>query len=130
MKDPLMAKKILSSVIVLALAWLAIFVVPDWAYLLVIIGFIVVGIREFLTIVEKRGVFVYKYFGMIIGSLIPVSIYLHVGENHIDMEPLLIVIACLFTFVLQFVRRENSHDHIISIAVTLLALFYISWFFS
>lgn len=123
-------KKIIASALILLLTGLIIFYFPSWVFLLLTMSFIVLAMKEFFAIVEGQGVFVSKYFGITIGCLIPISIYLHLGENHIDLEPLLIVIACLFTFVLQFIQRKESRNHILSIAVTLLALFYISWFFS
>jgi len=126
----MLIKRIISSIIVLAISGLVIFYLPNWTYMLVVVVFTALGVSEFLNMMEKKGVFVYRYFGVITGCLIPISVYLNLGENYVDMETFLIVLACLFTFILQMVRRENSQDHFISIAVTLLALFYISWFFS
>ena len=126
----MLLKRIIASAIILLLVGLVIFYFPNWVFLLLTVFFIWLGLSEFFSIAEARGIFVYKHFGIIAGCIIPLSIYLHLGENYINLEPLLIVIACLFTFVLQFVRRQNSHDHLVSIAITLLALFYISWFFS
>jgi len=123
-------KRVINSVLILTLTGLIIFCFPNWVYLLLAIFLIGLGLNEFFSIVEANGIVTYKYFGIIAGCLIPLAVYLHLGERYIDLEPLLIVIACLFAFILQFTRREKSRDHIISIGVTLLALFYISWFFS
>lgn len=123
-------KRVINSVLILTLTGLIIFCFPNWVYLLLAIFLIGLGLNEFFSIVEANGIVTYKYFGIIAGCLIPLAVYLHLGESYIDLEPLLIVIACLFAFILQFTRREKSRDHIISIGVTLLALFYISWFFS
>lgn len=123
-------KRIISSVLVLIPVYLVLYVFPNWVYLALTTVFIGAGMSELFKIVEARGIFVYRYFGIIVGFLIPICIYLHLGENYLDLEPLLIVIACLFAFVLQFIRKEGTHDHVVSIGVTLLALFYISWFFS
>ncbi len=112
------------------LAGITIFLMPNWVFMFVTMGFIAMSIAEFFSIVENRGIFVYKYFGIVAGCVIPLSVYLQFGENYIDMEPILIILACLFTFILQFIRKERAHDHIVSIGVTILALFYISWFFS
>ena len=126
----MLVKKVMTSILILTLAGLAIFCFPNWVFLCLTIFLIGVGLNEFFSIVESKGIFIYRYFGIIAGCLIPIAIYLHLGESYIDLEPLLIIIACLFTFILQFIKRENSKDHVISIGVTLLALFYISWFFS
>ena len=126
----MLIKRIISSILVLLPAGLVIFLFPNWVFLFVVVGVIAMALNEFFSIIEGKGIFVYKHFGIIAGCLIPVSIYLHLGGNYMDLEPLLIVLACLFAFVLQFIKRENAKDHIVSIAVTLLALFYIAWFFS
>jgi len=126
----ILVRRIISSLVVLALAGIVIFYCPNWVFLLLTMTFIVLGLKELFLIVERKGIFVYKYFGITAGALIPVSIYVHLGGNYTDIEPLLIVVACLITFVLQFIRREKSQDHLVSIAVTLLGLFYVSWFFS
>jgi len=126
----MLIKKIISSIFILFITWFVIFIAPNWMYLSLVIAFTSVGLIELFSIIEKKGVFVYKYFGLIAGILIPVSVFMHVGQNHIDLEPLFIVIACLFAFVLQFIRKEKSKDHMISIAMVVFALFYVSWFFS
>jgi phosphatidate cytidylyltransferase len=57
-------------------------------------------------------------------------IYFQKGiEGYFALEPFFIVIACLFIFVLQFIRRDSANA-VSSIAVTLFGLLYIAWFFS
>ncbi len=123
-------KRIVTSLGIIFAVGIVIFLLPDWAFCLLVVLFIGFSLYEFFSAVEKRDLFVYKYFGVVAGSIIPIAIYLHLGEGHANLEPFFIVIACLFTFVLQFARKENTKDHLVSIAVTLFALFYISWFFS
>jgi len=89
-----------------------------------------VGLLEFFSMVEKKGIFVYKYFGIIVGMLVPIIIFFQMGsEGYFTLEPFFIVIACLFIFVLQFIRRDSSQA-LASIAVTMFGLLYIGWFFS
>ncbi|OGW75080.1 MAG: hypothetical protein A2Z72_03565 [Omnitrophica bacterium RBG_13_46_9] len=123
-------KRFATSAVVLFLVGITTFILPNWVFCLVVTLFIAVSLYEFFSTVEKKGIIVYKYFGVIAGILIPISIYFHLGEGYANLEPFFIVIACLFTFVLQFTRREKAKDHLVSIAITLFALFYISWFFS
>jgi phosphatidate cytidylyltransferase len=62
--------------------------------------------------------------------LVPVIIYFQMGnEGYFTLEPFFIIIACLFIFVLQFIRRDSSQA-LTSIAVTLFGLLYIAWFMS
>ena len=123
-------KRVATSLVIIFVSGIITFFAPNWVFCLLTMAFISTALYEFFSIVEKKGIFVYKYFGIIAGAIIPVAVALHLGEGYANLEPFFIVIACLFTFVLQFTRRDNAKDHLVSIAVTLFALFYISWFFS
>jgi len=129
MGDSILKRTITSLAVVFAV-FIVTFIFPDWAFCLLVVLFISMALYEFFSILEKKGLIVYKYFGTIAGSVIPVAVYLHLGGKHANLEPFFIVIACLFTFVLQFTRRESKNDRLTSIALTLFALFYISWFLS
>jgi phosphatidate cytidylyltransferase len=81
--------------------------------------------------VANRKIFVYKYFGIVMGSLIPIVVFLANGSGKMmNLETMLIVVASLFALTLQFARRDHARDHLISTALTLFSLFYIGWFFS
>jgi phosphatidate cytidylyltransferase len=108
-----------------------IYVLPAWVFCFVVTLFVALGQFEFFNMVEAKKVFVYKYFGTIVGALIPVVIYM--GNNFPDLkylEPILIVTASLFALTLQFIRRDNAKDHLVSTALTMFSLLYIGWFFS
>ena len=123
-------KRTVTGVLLAILAALVTFYFPNWVFSLLASAMICIGLIEFFSLVEKKGIFVYKYFGVIIGMLVPVIIYFQMGsEGYFTLEPFFIVIACLFIFVLQFIRRESSQA-LASIAVTLFGLLYIAWFFS
>ncbi|MDP3790644.1 MAG: phosphatidate cytidylyltransferase [Candidatus Omnitrophota bacterium] len=125
-----LGKRVVSSVIILTLVGLVIFCFPNWVFALLACAMIGLGLWEFFSLAEKKGIFVYKYFGILIGMLVPVIIYFQMGmEGYVTTEPFIIVIACLFTFVLLFTRRENSQA-LASVAVTMFGLLYIAWFFS
>jgi len=123
-------KRAVTSLIVISIVGVITFFLPDWAFCLLTVAFIGLALYEFFTIVERKGHTVYKFFGITVGIIIPVAIYLHLGDGQANLEPLFIVMACLFTFVRQFVRKKQKDDRLTSIALTLFALFYISWFFS
>ena len=107
-----------------------IFLFPNWLFAILTSAFIGLGLHEFFRMVEKRGIFVYKYFGIAVGMAVPIVVYLERGSiGYVDIDPFFIVIACLFTFILQFTRRDNSQA-LSSIAVTMFGLLYIGWFFS
>lgn len=125
-----LVRRIFTSALIITLVALITFWFPSWAFSLLASAMIGVGLFEYFNIVEKKGIFVYKYFGIIIGMLVPAIIYFQMGgEGYFTLEPFFIVIACLFIFVLQFIRRDSSQA-LASIAVTLFGLLYIAWFFS
>jgi phosphatidate cytidylyltransferase len=123
-------KRIISSILILTPVGLVIFLFPNWVFALLASSMIGCALWEFFGLAEKKGIFVYKYFGMLIGMLVPIVMYFEMGtEGFVSLEPFYIVIACLFTFVLLFTRRENSQA-LVSMAVTMFGLLYIAWFFS
>ena len=123
-------KRLISSALILTLVTIIIFYSPNWAFSLLASAMIGCALWEFFDLAQKKGIFVYKYFGILIGMLVPVVLYFQSGiEGYFAAEPFFIVIACLFTFVLLFMRRENSQA-LSSISVTMFGLLYIAWFFS
>jgi phosphatidate cytidylyltransferase len=86
------------------------------------------GLYEFFTLIEKKGVRVYKYFGTIIGLIIPLSIFYRF-ELTKGWELLFVVIGLISLFCLQIVKKDNSQA-VFSISVTIFGILYISWLFS
>lgn len=123
-------KRAATSLLVVFAAYAVTFLLPNWAFCLLTILFIGTALHEFFSIIEKKGLTVYKYFGSIMGILIPIGVFLHLGGGHANLEPLFIVMACLFLFVRELAIREKKNDHLTRVALTLFALFYVSWFFS
>ena len=123
-------KRVVTSLVILSAVFYIIFFLPNWGFSALVIFFIATALYEFFSIVEKKGIVVYKYYGMLIGIAIPVAVYFQKGEGYSNLEPLFIVITCLFGLILQIIRREKTRNHLTSIAILLFALFYISWFLS
>ena len=121
-------KRITTSIVVLGIVGAIVFILPKWTFCILVSVFVGASMYEFFSIVERKNFCVYKYFGITLGCIIPITTYLNLGRGYANVEPFIIVIACLFTFVLQFIRREEAKDHLTSIAMTLFPLFYISWF--
>lgn len=128
--DFTLTRRIVTSVLIVTLAALITFYFPNWIFSLLASSMIGVALFEFFSLVEKKNIFVSKYFAIIIGMCVPIITYFQMGnEGYFTLEPFFIVIACLFIFVLQFTRRDSSQA-LASIAVTLFGLLYIAWFFS
>ncbi|MDD5729967.1 MAG: phosphatidate cytidylyltransferase [Candidatus Omnitrophica bacterium] len=119
-------KRTISTVILVLLVVATISV--DWLNGLVATLFILLGLYEFFTMLEKKGILIYKYFGIAIGGIIPLSIVFRFEPTK-TWELLFIVLALLSLILMQFKRRENSGT-IVDISTTLFGILYIGWFAS
>jgi len=121
-----MLKRIISGAVLISII-IAVIVV-DWVCALTITFFIGLGLYEFFTMLEKKGVGIYKYFGIAIGLIIPFSILFRFELTR-KWEFLFLVLALLILIVMQF-RRRQSNGVIVDISTTLFGILYIAWFFS
>jgi phosphatidate cytidylyltransferase len=119
-------RRTVSALILVAVVIAAIFI--QWIFDVVIMTFIIIGLYEFFTMLEKKGISIYKYFGIGMGAVIPLSI-LFGFELTKKWELLFIVLTLLFLIIMQFKRTKNS-GVIVDISTTLFGILYISWFFS
>lgn len=122
----MLTKRIWTSLFLAAFMLSTVFI--DWLCGLMITSFIVVGLLEFFTMLEKKGIYNYKYFGTCLGALIPLSI-IHRFELTRSWEVFFIVAAMLFLIIMQFRRRENE-GVVVSISTTIFGILYVSWFLS
>jgi phosphatidate cytidylyltransferase len=122
----MLTKRIISASMLIAVVIGGIMI--DWICGLLVTFFIIMGLYEFFTMLEHKGIKIYKYFGIGIGAIIPLSIALRFEPTK-SWELLFIVLALLFLILMQFRRRQNS-GVIVDISTTLFGILYISWFFS
>jgi phosphatidate cytidylyltransferase len=120
--------RVISSILWILFLWLVIFVLPEWFFSAVTVCIIALALYEFFNMVSKKGILVYRYFGIIIGCLIPITTYIQFQPTA-ETEFMMITAVCLAVFLLQFTRRRTEHA-LAGIATTIFAIFYISWFFS
>ncbi len=90
--------------------------------------FIVAGLYEFFYMVEKKGVKLFKILGLLVGVLIPITIYFRVPINE-GWQFLFVVIAIFILFLLELTKKETHHS-VLSISATVFGIIYISWCFS
>ena len=125
-----LTRRTVTSALIITLVALITFYFPNWAFAMLASAMIGVALLEFFTIIERKNIHVYKGFVIILGMCVPLVIFLQSGvEGYFTLEPFYIIMACLFIFVLQFIRRDSSQA-LVSIAVTMFGLLYIAWFFS
>jgi len=122
----MLIKRIISSTILISVIVATMFI--DWLCGLLVTLFIIIGLYEFFTMLEKKGISIYKYFGIGMGAIIPLSIVFRFELTR-SWELLFIVLTLLFLIVMQFLRRENS-GVIVGISTTMFGILYVAWFFS
>lgn len=122
----MLLKRIISSVVLIAIICAVIFSKALCG--LTVVLFIIAGLYEYFTMLEKKGISIYKYFGIGMGIIIPLSIMFQFEPTK-NWELLFIVLALLFLILMQFKRRNNS-GVIVDISTTLFGILYVSWFFS
>jgi len=121
-----MSKRIVTATMVSALALLGIAFYPVCAILATIL--ILIALYEFFYMIEKKGVKLFKAFGISVGLFIPISIYyrFHVKEG---WQFLFIILGLFILFILELTKKE-THQPILSISATIFGILYISWCFS
>ena len=122
----MLAKRIISSVVLIAI--ICVVILFKFLCGLVIVLFIIGGLYEYFVMLEKKGINIYKYFGIGMGTIIPLSIMFRFEPTK-SWELLFIVLALLFLILMQF-KRRNSSGVIVDISTTLFGILYVSWFFS
>ncbi len=121
--------RIISSILVITLTLLVIFFFPNWAFCAVATAFIALALYEFYTMVGRKGITVYKYFGTFLGILVPIFTYLEYNMKTEGVVVFSIVLFAVFIFARQFAKKDGS-DILASTAITLFGILYISWFFT
>lgn len=121
-------KKSITGCCLILFSIIVVFFVPLWIFSLVITILIALGLKEFFDLIKKKGIFVYSTFGVLVGSSIPLIVYLEGGTTY-SGDVVFIVLSCFFLFLLQLMRRDYSQA-LIGISLTLFGILYVSWFFS
>ncbi|MCM8800511.1 MAG: phosphatidate cytidylyltransferase [Candidatus Omnitrophica bacterium] len=126
MSEKNLIRRIVSSIFLILVILIGVYI--DWVFILVILFFTIGGLWEFFSMLEKKGITIYKYFGIVIGMIIPLSIVFRFEPTK-AWELLFIVFILLALILMQFKRRENS-GVIVGISTTIFGILYVSWFFS
>ena len=125
----LLKDRIISSLLVLTLALLSVLLFPNWVFCVVATFFTGMALYEFYTMVEKKNLKMYKYFGTFLGVLVPIVTYLEYNMKTEGMVPFSIVLFAVFIFARQFAKKDDANI-LASSSITLFGILYISWFFS
>jgi phosphatidate cytidylyltransferase len=121
-----MTKRLISSLCIIA--GVVLLLSRAWLTGLGVTVLVLVGLYEFFTMLEHKGISLYKYFGTGMGAILPLSIMLRF-ELTKSWELLFIVIGLLFLILMQFRRRDNS-GVVVDISTTIFGILYVAWFLS
>jgi phosphatidate cytidylyltransferase len=125
-RDNTLKKRIFSSLVLIAGTAAAAAV--DWVCGLAVTFIVAAALREFFGMLEKKGLKIYKRFGILVGAVIPFSIMLRFELTR-GWELFFLAAGLLTLIILQFSRRDNS-GAIVDISVTIFGIIYIAWFLS
>jgi len=122
----MVAKRIRSSLALIGITVLSIIFRP--LCLLTVVFFILIGLWEFFLMIEKKKVRLFKFFGLILGAFIPISIFFQFPITR-EWQLFLILCGLFILFLLELTRKENQ-ETILSISATVFGVLYVSWCFS
>ena len=120
--------RLITGSLLIALVVWVLFWAPLWIFALVTVVFIGIALNEFFALVELKGIVIERWIGLLIGLLIPLSIYQEFEPTK-GWELFFVVVAFLSLFTLQL-RRRDSSQAIVGISTALFGIFYVSWCFS
>jgi len=92
---------------------------------LVLMTFILISLWEFFDMIEKKGVSLFRGFGLFLGGIIPASIFYRFPVT-VEIQFIFIIVALFLLFILELTRKKN-HQTILSISATVFGVIYISW---
>jgi len=125
-----MLKRTITSIILILIAALSIFILPVWTFGAVASLFVGLGLYEFFRLSGAKKIFPvsFAYVGIFSGTLLPYITYLYRPTGGI-WEMVFFILILIALFIIHFTRKD-SQNAVNLIAVTLFAIFYIGWFFT
>jgi len=123
----------LASIVLILLSAVAIFS-PSLIGALTAVFIVAVSLSEFYNLVEKKGIIISKKFGLVLGSLIPLIVYITSAFKFSSVfkfypsswEMVVTILICFIIFVVRFTRKDSSQA-IAVLSTTVFGILYISW---
>lgn len=124
-----LARRVLTSALLIGLVGGVLFFTSGFLFSVLALIFIVLALYEFFTLLREAKIPCFRLFGVAMGAVIPLCVYLEHGSPRSGGEILFLILGCLFLFVLQF-SEKNNRDALVGISLTLFGILYVSWFLS
>jgi len=91
-----------------------------WAFRILVLVIIILGLREFFKLVGAKGYRPFRIFGVVLGSVVALGLFL--GVN-----PLLLMTAAVLVLTTAELGRRDMVHSISHIAVTMFGVLYVAW---
>ena len=124
----ILARRLVTSSLLIALIAGVLFLAGGFLFSVLALVFVVLALFEFFTLLRQAKIPCYRFFGVAMGAVIPLCVYLEQGSTR-SGEVLFLILGCLFLFILQFSHKNNS-EALVGISLTLFGILYVSWFLS
>ncbi len=121
-----MRKRVVSGIILIGVSVAAIIVKP--LCFITVVFLTLLGLWEFFSMLEKKGVKLFKIFGLFLGGIIPLSIFFRFPVTR-EWQLFFILSGLFLLFLLELTRKENQ-ETILSLSGTVFGVLYVSWCFS
>lgn len=115
-------KRLLASAGFISVAAYTIFFAPRWFFFIFVEVFILLGLNEFLSLAEKKGVTIHRILTLTFGALVPFSVFFH-------SDSVILMLAMLAVLVMHF-KPSLRDQALISTAVMVFGILYVAWFCS
>ena len=123
-----LVRRLLTSAVLIGLIVYTLFFQGAFLFSLEVFLFTGVALFEYFTLLRRAEIPCFRLFGVVIGLVIPLVVYTELGLTR-SGEVLFLILACLFLFLIQFSRKDNSQG-VVGIALTFFGILYVSWFLS
>lgn len=120
----MLAKRLISSFIVLFLLLSIILFAPFKIYGIVVTGIILLALIELYKLTESSNIHVFKYYSSLLGIIYPLLFTFNLAT--FDSLPILVLVfTLLILFLLEFTKKDGSNAAV-NIGISFLGIIYIS----
>ncbi len=119
-----LSRRLLTAAVLIPLC-LYVIAVGGLPYLAIVMGFILLGQREFYGLIEGKGA--HPHVGLGLGAGAAVAVLAYIGNENLAM--LLMTVLLLALMVAQL-RKAQIHEALSSISGTFFGVFYVGWLLS
>lgn len=121
-------QRLFSSAVLIGLAAYVLFRMSAYYFGLLTVIFVGAALFEFFTLLREAKVPSFRLFGVAMGVAVTLTVVADSGAVQ-SGDVLFLVLGCLFLFVIQFFRHNNS-EALVGISLTLFGILYVAWFLS